>query len=410
MTNKKSGEIITYEAARHILENEDIEGRRTIAGQTSTAPEMLYYLAQEDKDASVRQKVAGNDSTPLLASAILAEDENEDVRYELARKISRIIPNLSPSSTAQLREKAIEILEHLAADEMPRIRQILALEIQADDRIPVNIIHKLARDKVSDVSSPILQYSPLLNDTDLKEIIAAGIAQEALTAIAKRQHISESVADAIVDTLEIPAVAALLTNKDARIREETMEQIVKQAENVESLHEPLTKRPNLSVRIMKRISSFVARSLVNNMVEQHGLSEDIAKDLLKRSQDKIDQKNIFEADESNMADRIKNFYRRGMLDDDFIVQCIDNRRALMAIHALALLAELPYEKVDTALKKRDGRIITALCWKAGLKMRTAFELQSRLFMVPRGQLVLAREGLYYPFDDDEMQQILAQSH
>ncbi len=406
MTNAKKGEIITYDQAKNILEKEDIAGRRTIAGREETAPEILYYMASEDKDASVRQKVAGNNNTPALAQEILADDDADEVRLELARKIGRIIPNLRNEAAAQLRETTIKILERLAADELPKIRQILALEIQSDARIPVNIVNKLARDKEVDVAAPILEYSPLLNDTDLKEIIAAGIAKEALVAIAKRQNVSENVADAIVDTLEIPAVAALLTNKDATIRSQTMDQIVKQAEGIEDLHEPLTKRPNLSLRIMKRISSFVARALINNMVEQHGLSDDVAKDLLKRSQNKIDDIAGDEDDIQHMEDQVTNFYRRGMIDDEFIVNCIDNHRRSMIIHALSLLTDVDRTKIDRAFSQKNARVITALCWKAGFKMRTSLEIQNRLIMVNRAQAVLAKDGLHYPFDDNEMRKIL----
>jgi len=44
------------------------------------------------------------------------------------------------------------------------------------------------------------------------------VVGEALEAISKRKKISEDLAEAIANTLEIPAVAALLTNKDAAIR------------------------------------------------------------------------------------------------------------------------------------------------------------------------------------------------
>jgi len=48
----------------------------------------------------------------------------------------------------------------------------------------------------------------------------------------------------------------------------------------------------------------------------------------------------------------------------------------------------------------------ALCWKAGLAMRTAFQAQLKIAHIPSGDLISARDGLHYPFDGAEMREIL----
>ena len=68
-----------------------------------------------------------------------------------------------------------------------------------------------------------MEYSPLLSDEDLLEIIAAGPVQGGLSAVARRSKVDVSIADAIVRANDIPAVAALLGNKNAQIREETLD-------------------------------------------------------------------------------------------------------------------------------------------------------------------------------------------
>ncbi len=52
--------------------------------------------------------------------------------------------------------------------------------------------------------------------------------QAVLTAIAKRRPLSAHVSDAVVSSLDIPAVSALLANPDAAIRERTLDAIIDQ--------------------------------------------------------------------------------------------------------------------------------------------------------------------------------------
>ena len=66
----------------------------------------------------------------------------------------------------------------------------------------------------------------ILLSADLKEIIAATTVTGALEAIAKISQLSGDVCEAIASTLEIPAVATLLANENAQIREETLDSII----------------------------------------------------------------------------------------------------------------------------------------------------------------------------------------
>lgn len=396
------GEIISYGDAKKILEHHDPKGRLQLAQKEKAHPEVLYYLAT-DKEPEVRRRVAANPNTPYQADTLLVEDEDDEVRTEIAKKITRLLPDIGAVEGFHLRDQVLSIIEKLAKDQLPKIRSIVAEEVKTSTLVPKRIIKKLARDAEISVAAPILEYSPLLNDNDLKEIIAAGVAREALVSIANRTEMNESVADAIANTLEIPAVSALLANKDAKIREDTMAQIVKQAEGVESLHEPLADRPNMSQRILKRIAGFVASSLVHKMIKKHSLPEEVADDLVKRSRDRIQGEKSGDDEEKKMAQKVLGFHRRGMLNDEFIIDCIDNKRRPMAMHALALLCDMDKTKIERAFTTKDGRLITALVWKAGLKMRTSLDLQNRMVMVSRAKMVMAKDGLYFPFKDEEME-------
>ena len=392
---------IPYEQARRMLEEGRLEDRRMLAARADMRPEILYYLA-EDEDAEVRRRVAANPAAPIHADQLLAEDPDDEVRAELARKIARLVPGLDPGQAAKIRERAIVVLEQLAQDALPRVRAIVAEEIKRETRVPKEIIRQLARDLEAIVACPVLEYSPLLDEHDLRELIAAGMSSEALAAIARRENLPAAVSEDIAATLDIPAVAALLANESAQIREETLDRIIDHARAVEAWHRPLALRPQLSVRAMKRIAGFVASALVHRMMERNPLGEKVAEEILERVRERIAAERVGEEEEAELARQAREFHRRGMLTDDFVIEAIEHNRRELLIQALAVMADIEPAVVRRIIHSKSGRAVTALAWKAGLKMRTAFRLQTEFALVPPSQLVPAKNGVDYPMDEAEL--------
>ena len=399
--SKKTSGKLSYEQARHVLEENDYDKRLELAKRSDTRPEILYYLAEDDS-ADVRRHIAQNPATPIHADALLTIDEDGEVRSELARKIARLVPGLTVEEQATLHERAVEVLERLARDQLPKVRAIVAEEIKQSENVPRHIVRQLAEDVEDIVATPILEYSPLLGDDDLREIIAAGASEAALVAIARRPTVSEPVSEAVAGTLEIPAVAALLVNPSAQIREDTLDQIIDQAKEVQDLHEPLATRPDLSIRAMKRIAGFVASALVHTMIESSALAEDVAEDILERVRERIAAERVGEDDEKRFAEEALKLHKEAQLNDDFVVEAIATNQRELLIQCLALMAELPARTVREILKSKSGRAVSALSWKARLTMRTAYAMQTKLALVPAPQLVTPKAGIDYPLDTDEM--------
>ncbi|UTW55176.1 DUF2336 domain-containing protein [Kordiimonas sp. SCSIO 12610] len=398
---KKLPDVLTTDDEQAILKNGSDTERLALAAREDARPEVLYYLA-EDKSADVRKRIANNPQTPVQADAILANDVDEEVRSELARKIGRMIPSLDEDQQSILSDKSLVVLEQLAQDQLPKIRAIIAEEIKKSTIVPKSIIDKLARDVADIVCGPILEYSPLLNEDDLREIIAAGASSGALTAIAKRENLSENVSGDIAASLDVPAIAALLTNESAYIREETLDQIIDQAKSVDDLHRPLALRPQLSIRAMKRIAGFVASALVHAMMEQSDLEEDQAEELLDRVRDRLEEEDIGDEEEQKLAAKALDFAERGLIDDKFLMKEVDDNHREFVIQCLAVIADLPATTIRKIIHSKSGRAVTALSWRAKLSMRTAYYLQTRFALVPKTQLLSAKDGKDYPLDEDEL--------
>lgn len=405
---KRASELASYDKAKKALEEKKSNDKLILAEQDTTAPEVLYYLA-EDKSSDIRLKVAANANTPIQADKILANDENEEVKHELTRKIARLFPDINEDGKVEICEKALEMIEVLANDQLPSVRKILAEELKSSNSIPKHIALKLATDQVPAVSAPILEYSPLLSDADLKEIIAATTLSGALEAISKRNILSGDVCEAIAQTLEIPAVTNMLANKNAQIREETLDSIIEEAQNqdITQWHEPLAKRPNLSIRAMKRIATFVASSLVEVMITDNHLDQDQGEELLVRVRERISDETPDSDDKRTLAEQASDLYERGVIDDEFIQNAIKNKQRELVIQSLILMSKLPDQSVRTMITKKKGNLVVALAWKAGLSMRTALQMQSDLAHVPPTEFINAKNGVDYPFSNQQLEYDIA---
>lgn len=394
-----------YAEALRILEEKDRAGKLALAQSTDVAPEILYYLASDEATA-VRQMVAANPTTPHQAHKILARDDSLEVREELARKIARLLPDSSQTERAATRERLIEILETLAQDQATVVRKIIAEELKSSLAAPHALIRRLAEDGEYPVCAPVLEYSPLLSDDDLKEIIALTKVKGALSAIARRAAVSAEVADRIAASLDVPAVATLLANPNASIREETLDRIIDHAADVTDWHEPLAKRPNLSLRLMRRIAGFVATSLVEEMVRRQDITADAAEMLLNRVRQRLQEQAVDAEEAANRRQAMQQLYARGALDEQFVIDALDRRQREVVIQALALLAMIDMEDARRIITRRNPQRITALVWKAGLSMRTAFRIQSEVALVPHRQLLFARNGFDYPLSEAQMTALL----
>jgi uncharacterized protein (DUF2336 family) len=393
---------LSYEEARAVLESHGRSAQRELAARTDAEPEILYYLAGNGDEAT-RRAVAANPATPAKADRLLANDVDPSVRSELARKIGRLLPDLLKSERERVCELTLDTLQRLADDQVSRVRAILAQEIAALECVPKAIALKLAHDAEEMVCVPILEYSPLLSDSDLLEVIATARGQSALAAVARRQGVSEKVADAIVASLDIPAVAALLANPNARIREDAMERIIDRAETTEAWHGPLTMRSDLSLRALRRIAGFVGAALLEKLCERHGLDDETQAHLnrcLRARLERDDEKS------RGATDRIRadvlRAHEAGELTEEYVERAVLCGERDTVLECLAVLVPAPRPGIDKVVASRSAKAITALCWRAGLSMRVAFRIQSAIVKLTPDELLPARAGVAFPLSEAEM--------
>jgi uncharacterized protein (DUF2336 family) len=392
--------------ALDILEVRARESEDYIIRNADVGSAVFEYLAEYGAPAT-RQAVAANPATPPRINRLLADDSAEDVRAELAAKIARLMPGLEARENQETVALTLTTLEVLARDSAVRVRAILADEIKHLDCVPRDVALRLAHDVEDLVAAPILEYSPLLSQADLMEIIAGGRVQQILSAVARRRPLGEDVSDALVQSLDISTIAALLVNPDAKIRKETLDRIVEEAETIESWHQPLALRADLSARAIRRIGSFVGASLLEQLVARGDLSDATRAHLNRRLRTRLEQGGDIETGTENAAQLVAAAKAQGTLDDGFVENAAAAGNRETVILALSALAQVPESTVRKMLGQHGAKPVVALVWRAHLSMRTAFKIQTSVMKLMGRDLLPARGGINFPLSKEEMRWHLA---
>lgn len=406
---------IPYEQAKAIAHDGDDAAREALAGQTDLAPELLYYLA-EDVVPAVRVAVASNAATPMHADLLLARDNDEAVRTAVAEKLADLAAAGSPQESTRLREMANEALMLLAKDQAVRIRQILSETLQEVADAPAELIRRLAWDVESIVATPVLKYSPVLDDKDLIEIIVAKPSSGAISAVSERDGVSGDVSDAIVDSNDVEAVALLLGNESAQIREETLDRVIEGAEKIDVWHIPLAMRPKLPSKAAVKIARVVADDVLKRMQARQDLPDEITSTVrdvvLQRLGDGVAVKaehhggsaskfGGMHPDQSHVFDRAASEWAAGNLDEGTLLRELAHGDMDFAKAIIAVMADVPYRTVDQVRETRSIKGAVALSWRAGLSAKAAEVVQEKLAGVETRKVMRAR-GKGYPMSDNDM--------
>ncbi|CCG41669.1 DUF2336 domain-containing protein [Magnetospirillum molischianum] len=401
---------IDYDRAKDLAAHPNSQVRADLARRGDIRPEILYFLAG-DTDPAVRRSVAANDSAPPQANLLLAADRDDEVRGDLATKIARLAPGLSAHDQDRLHRLTYEALEIIARDQIPRIRQILSQALKDVANAPPDVIRRLARDAELVVSGPILRFSPVLTDEDLLEIIGTDPIPGALTAISRRAGINTQVCDAIAATDDVDAIAVLLGNPLAQIREETLDQLVHRAADIEAWHRPFVERPRIPTRVAHRLARFVAADLLRTLADRDDLDPETTALVALMVEKRIGEtahspeataSNRRAADLSEAEARARALMDGGHLTETTIDTALASGDLAFVTAAVTLLAGMSAKSVAKVVDTQSAKGIIAITWKAGLSSGFSLQLQTRLLRLPPSRVIAPADG-DFPLTTREME-------
>lgn len=280
----------------------------------------------------------------------LEADRSPDIRIATASKVAGRFA--AANLGAGERRIAEDILRRLMKDAEVRVRQALAAQLKDYSGLPRDMALELARD-VDSVALPVLQFSQVLSDEDLIEIVRSGSAEKQV-AIAGRPTVSARLAGALIDTENEAAVARMVANPGAALDDRLLDRTIAEYGHSDTVSASLAERPKLPAAIAERLMAAVTEQLMTHLVERRDLPTRAVKSLLRGARDRA----------------TVSMFRDGLHDDDDLKAHIarmdfDGRLTTsLAFRALALgdmrffemamarLARLPLDSARTLI--HDG--------------------------------------------------------
>ncbi len=393
-----------YSEQRESLQSAKVKERLSLAKNTETNKEILYYLAEHDPDPKVRKAVVQNESMPVHVSPVLAMDNDQDVRLALAKRLMGLLPDLSQDKHSQLYAFAVQALGTLALDEVLKIRIALSSTLKDHAYTPPKIAGQLARDVEREVSEPVLRFCAALSDEDLLDILKDHPEGWVVEAIARRDQVSEDVSEAVIETQDVPGGQALIENEGAQIGENLLQVIVDKAREFPEWQKPMALRKSLPLEAARELASFVDASVRDLLVQRGDFDaeemEEIS-EVFRRRMDFASKNKVTESEPAQV--RLQKAIEAGDVNEDALSDALGMRDYDFVIGGLAYLAKTQDAQVQKIMDMGAAKSITALCWKAGVSMRLALQLQKTMGKVQPKEMLYPKDGSDYPLSEEELQ-------
>jgi len=174
---------------------------------------------------------------------VLNGDSNIVERDQLFRNMAQLYSYVSDrcddEQVAQYDEVLCQLAELVEAEARAHVAKLLA----PLDRAPGNVVVKLANDTI-EVAQPLLEFSNVLTDDDLIDIVA-GQSEAHRLAIAGRTLVADRVGEAIVTHGEQPSVERLIKNPNAELGPSSLRMLLEKAANDAELAANLRGREDI---------------------------------------------------------------------------------------------------------------------------------------------------------------------
>ena len=173
----------------------------------------------------------------------LGSDANEVEREQLFRNVAQLFSFVCDRCDDNQVEQYDDVLCQLAELVEVEGRAEVAKMLAPLERAPGSVVIKLANDEI-EVAQPILEFSNVLSDDDLIEIVGAK-SEAHRSVIAGRSSVPERVGEAIVVHGGNDSVGRLVENDNARLGDATLVRLLDKANLDNKITENLRGRQDI---------------------------------------------------------------------------------------------------------------------------------------------------------------------
>jgi uncharacterized protein (DUF2336 family) len=287
-------------------------------------------------------------------------------RAEATRSLARawLVSDLSDDDRGAAEGAFLRLLD----DPSPLVRQAMAEEFASSSYAPAVIVQALAVDQPS-VAQPILQHSPLLIDTDLVDIIAAGNS-EMQCAIARRFNLPKSVCAAIVEVGTAAAALELMANPHVELESFSYGRVVERHGHLSNIREKMLMLEDLPSATRLALVAKLSETLTQFVVGRKWLSADRARRMASETRARSTVHVAAHSRGEDMRGLVRHLRATGQLTAGLILRALLSGNLELFDHALVELSELPRSRVSALVYDRGGASLNAVLARAGLPEST----------------------------------------
>jgi uncharacterized protein (DUF2336 family) len=248
------------------------------------------------------------------------------------------------------------------------VRQALSENLKESDKLPREMAMRLAND-VESVALPVLEYSTVLTNDDLVQIISKA-SDAKHEAIARREIVPEVVSTALVEHAGEKAIATLVGNQGAAISDTSMNRVVDKFPNSEMVQEKLVTRERLPVAVAERLVVLVADSLRDHLVTHHDLGTQAVADIVLQTREKAIVSLVARGAESHDVEKlVVQMHQNGRLTPSLVLRALCMGDITFFEASMAVMTGVPI--VNARLLIHDaGRLgLKSIYEKSGMPLR-----------------------------------------
>jgi uncharacterized protein (DUF2336 family) len=282
-----------------------------------------------------------------------------------AKTAAKIAASFDPEGLSdEERQLAEDIFLIMVKDAEVRVREALTENLKENPSVPHEVALSLARD-VDQVALPVLKFSEVLSDQDLKEIIKSQDPEKQI-AIAGRASVSEEVSDALVQTQNENVVAELVENEGAEISEKSFATVVETLGDSEKVQGAMVNRASLPVTVIERLMTVVSDNLKEQLSNGKDLSSDMTDGILTQSREKAVLGLSKEVDEDSVLKLVRQLLTHDRLTPSIVLRAACMGNIMFLECAMAERAGISVNNARALIKDSGELGLKSLFAKAGL--------------------------------------------
>ena len=287
-------------------------------------------------------------------------------RAEATRALARawLISDLSEDDRIAAEGALLMLLD----DPSPLVRQAMAEVFARSHDAPATIVRALAADQPS-IALPVLEYSPLLIDADLVDIVATGTS-DMQCAIARRINLPSSVSAAIAEVGSAAAALELIENAYAELAPFSWDRIVERHGHLAAIREAMLLLEGLPAATRAALVAKLSNTLAQFAAARNWLSPERAGRLADESRERSTISIAARSRGEDMQGLVQHLRATGQLNAGLILRALLSGNLELFEAALAQLADLPLARVTALVHDRGNASLQALLVRAGLPEST----------------------------------------